>query len=75
MVASKKRASKKTKTSAKKKTPERTTAATAKHKIEFALDPERVAAIQRCLEKGTLRVTVDRAALLRGRVKDPWLYD
>jgi anti-sigma28 factor (negative regulator of flagellin synthesis) len=74
MPTSKKSASKKAskKTSAKKST--KATAA-AKQKIEFALDPERVAAIKRCLDKGTLRVTVSRADLLRGRVKDPWLYD
>ena len=73
MVASKKRASKKSKASAKTSAKKATTA--AKHRVEFALDPEKVAAIQRCLEKGTLRVTVNRADLLKGRVKDPWLYD
>ena len=73
MPTSKKSASKKAskKTSAKKSTK----ATTGKQKIEFALDAERVAAIKRCLDKGTLRVTVSRADLLRGRVKDPWLYD
>ena len=75
MVASKKRAAKKSKASAAKKTSVSKTAAAAKHKVEFKLDPERIAAIQRCLEKGTLRVTVSRADLLAGRVKDPWLYD
>ena len=74
MVTSKKSA-KKSKASAKKKSSVSKTTAAAKHKIEFKLDPERVAAIQRCLEKGTLRVTVSRADLLAGRVKDPWLYD
>lgn len=73
-MPTKKRAAKKTKASAKKSSVSKTTAA-AKHKIEFKLDPERVAAIQRCLDKGTLRVTVSRADLLAGRVKDPWLYD
>ena len=71
-MATKKKASKKT--SAKKPSTKKAATA-AKHKVEFTLDPERVAAIQRCLEKGTLRVTVNRADLLRGRVKDPWLYD
>ena len=75
-MPTKKRASKKasTKKTSAKKASKKTTA-DVKHKIEFALDPERVAAIQRCLEKGTLRVTVSRADLLRGRVKDPWIYD
>jgi len=73
-MATSKKSAKKSKASAKKSS-KKSEAATAKHKIEFALDPERVAAIQRCLEKGTLRVTVSRADLLKGRVKDPWLYD
>jgi len=57
----------------KKKSAKATTA--AKAKLEFALTPERGAAIKRCLEKGTLRVTVSRADLLKGRIRDPWLYD
>lgn len=74
MPTTKKKASKKSKASTKKSAAKKTTVA-AKHKIEFALNPERVAAIQRCLEKGTLRVTVSRTDLLRGRIRDPWLYD
>jgi len=77
MVASKKRASKSKKTSTKKtaRAAVTKTTAAATHKLEFALDPERIAAIQRCLEKGTLRVTISKADLSRGRVRDPWLYD
>ena len=70
MATSKKSASKK----AAKKSSKKTTTA-AKQKIEFALNAERIAAIQKCLAKGTLRVTVNKADLLKGRVKDPWLYD
>lgn len=73
MATSKKSASKSKKAS--KKTAKKPAKAAAKHKVEFTLDAERIAAIQRCLDKGTLRVTVNRADLLRGRVKDPWLYD
>lgn len=74
MATSKKSAKKSSKTSAKKSSKKKATAV-AKQRIDFALNPERVAAIQRCLEKGTLRVTVSRADLSKGRVKDPWLYD
>jgi anti-sigma28 factor (negative regulator of flagellin synthesis) len=49
--------------------------AAASHKVEFALTADKVAAIKRCLAKGSLKVTVSRADLLRGRVRDPWLYD
>ena len=45
----------------------------AGHKVTFALDASQAAAIRRCLAKGTLRVTVNKADLLSGRVKDPWL--
>ena len=70
MVTSKKRASKKT-----KKTSTKKAATAAKQKLEFTLDAERIAAIKRCLDKGTLRVTVSKADLSRGRIRDPWLYD
>lgn len=70
MVASKKKTTKKasTKKASTKKGP-------ASQRIEFALDAERVAAIKRCLAKGTLRVTVNKADLARGRIRGPWLYD
>ena len=59
-----------------KKAPAKAKAAKAAgHKVTFALDATQAAAIRRCLAKGTLRVTVNKADLLRGRVKDPWLYD
>ncbi len=70
MATSKKSASKK----AAKKSSKKTTAV-GTQKIEFALSAERIAAIKKCLAKGTLKVTVNKADLLRGRVKDPWLYD
>jgi hypothetical protein len=47
----------------------------AGHTVSFTLDATQAAAIRRCLAKGTLRVTVSKADLLRGRVRDPWLYD
>jgi hypothetical protein len=67
-MPTKKKATKKA--SAKKAAPKAAT-----HNITFALDATQAAAIRRCLAKGTLRVKVSKADLLRGRVKDPWLYD
>lgn len=72
-MATKKRAS--AKKSSAKKSRAKTAARSAKVTLGFTLDQEKIAAIQRCLEKGTLNVTLSRADLTRGRVRDPWLYD
>jgi len=61
------------KTAAKKKPS--AAAALGKAKLNFALTPEKVAAIQRCLAKGKLTVTVNKADLAKGRIGDAWLYD
>lgn len=77
-MATKKRASAKKssgKKSSAKKGKAKAAARTGKVTLGFTLDDEKIAAIQRCLAKGTLNVTVSRAALTSGRVKDPWLYD
>jgi hypothetical protein len=72
MVA--KKASSKKKASAKKKTT--AAASAAKVKLDFgALDPSKLEAIQRCLAKGKLAVTVSRVSLGKTKIKDPWLYD
>jgi len=64
------------KKAAKKGSSKKTaTKAAASHQLTFALDAEKAAAIRRCLAKGTLKVTVNKADLLRGRIRDPWLYD
>ena len=47
----------------------------AKQQLTFTLDAAKAAAIRRCLAKGTLKVTVNKADLLRGRIRDSWLYD
>lgn len=70
-----KKAAKKTsskKTASKKKAA---TTKAARQQLTFTLDAEKAAAIRRCLAKGTLRVTVNKADLLKGRIRDPWLYD
>jgi anti-sigma28 factor (negative regulator of flagellin synthesis) len=71
-MATKKTASKKK--SAKKTSAKKATAA-ARVSLSFPVDAKKVEAIRRCLAKGTLKVTVTKADLLRGRLRDPYLYD
>lgn len=46
-----------------------------KMKLTMPLDAKKIAAIQRCIQKGTLTVTLSKVDLSRGRLGDPWLYD
>ena len=62
----------------KKKAAKKTTAKKAvvgRVKLDFPIDAGKVEAIKRCLAKGSLKVTVTKADLLRGRLRDPYLYD
>jgi len=43
--------------------------------LEMALDDAKIKAIQRCIEKGTLKITISKVDLAAGRAGDPWLYD
>lgn len=43
--------------------------------LNMKLDATKIAAIQRCIAKGTLKITVNRVDLATGRLADPWLYD
>jgi hypothetical protein len=43
--------------------------------LSMALDAKKIAAIQRCVEKGTLRLTVSKVDLARGRIGESWIYD
>jgi anti-sigma28 factor (negative regulator of flagellin synthesis) len=43
--------------------------------LSMPLDDKKIKAIQKCIEKGTLEVTVNRVDLATGEVGDPWLYD
>jgi hypothetical protein len=43
--------------------------------LRMPLDARKVAAIQKCLKKGELRITVSRVNLATGRIGDAWLYD
>lgn len=46
-----------------------------KMSLTMKLDAKKVAAIKRCLEKGTLTVTVSKVDLAKGRIGESWLYD
>ena len=46
-----------------------------KIELDMPLDEKRIKAIQKCLEKGRLRVTVNKVDLATGRLGDGWLYD
>lgn len=71
------------KKAAKKGNVSKTTAAVAakasivgtKVQLDFPLSAAKVAAIQKCIAKGTLRVTVNKVDLGADRLRGPWLYD
>jgi hypothetical protein len=68
MAAKKKRA-------AKKVTQVAFEASIPKLKLSAPLDQAKIAAIQRCLKKGQLTITLSRVDLASGRLGDGWLYD
>ena len=43
--------------------------------LDMPLDAKKVKAIQKCLEKGHLRVVVNKVDLATGRLGVGWLYD
>jgi anti-sigma28 factor (negative regulator of flagellin synthesis) len=43
--------------------------------LSMPLDDKKIKAIQKCIEKGTLEVTINRVDLAAGDVGDSWLYD
>lgn len=43
--------------------------------LEMPLDEKKIKAIQRCIDKGTLKITVNKVDLGTGRLGDAWLYD
>jgi hypothetical protein len=50
-------------------------AGASKLTMEMPLDAAKVKAIQRCLDKGTLRITINKVDLSTGQLGDGWLYD
>ena len=49
---------------------------TQKTELTLQVDAEKIEAIKKCLEKGTLKITMTRIDILGGdRTGDPYLYD
>jgi hypothetical protein len=46
-----------------------------KLKLDMPLDAKKIKAIQRCIEKGRLTITVSKVDLASGRLGDGWIYD
>lgn len=46
-----------------------------KLKLDMPLDARKIKAIQRCIAKGALSITVSKVDLATGRIGDSWLYD
>ncbi len=59
----------------KKKASISTKGAIPQLKLNMPLDDKKIAAIQRCLKKGTLSITVSKVDLANGRIGSAWLYD
>lgn len=43
--------------------------------LNMPLDARKIKAIQKCIEKGSLSITVSKVDLAAGRIGDAWLYD
>jgi anti-sigma28 factor (negative regulator of flagellin synthesis) len=43
--------------------------------LNMPIDEKKAAAIQKCIAKGSLKITVNKVDLARGRIGDIWLYD
>jgi hypothetical protein len=43
--------------------------------INMPLDSRKIKAIQKCIAKGSLTITVSKVDLAAGRIGDAWLYD
>lgn len=46
-----------------------------KLQLNMPLDAKKIAAIQRCIAKGTLTVSLSKVDLTSGKLGGPWLYD
>jgi hypothetical protein len=44
-------------------------------KLSMPLDASKIRAIQRCIAKGQLTITVNKVDLATGKLGDGWLYD
>jgi anti-sigma28 factor (negative regulator of flagellin synthesis) len=64
------------KPNAPKKSPTVTLTGTLpKLSLNMPLDAKKVKAIQKCIEKGSLTITVSKVDLAAGRIGAAWIYD
>jgi hypothetical protein len=50
-------------------------AGASKLTMDMPLDATKIKAIQRCIDKGTLRITINKVDLSTGKLGDGWIYD
>lgn len=50
-------------------------AGASKLTMTMPLDASKIKAIQRCIDKGTLKITINKVDLSTGQLGDGWLYD
>lgn len=74
-AASKKDAPAKKATAAKGAPTLKLDGALPKLTLNMPLDAKKIKAIQKCLDKGTLNITVSKLDLAAGRLAGAWLYD
>jgi len=43
--------------------------------ITMPLDAAKTKAIQRCIQKGELKITINKVDLAAGKIGEAWLYD
>lgn len=72
MAIARKGAAKKT---ASKKATVSVAGAIPKLKLTMPLDAKKVAAIHKCIAKGSLTITLSKVDLIGGKLGDAWLYD
>ena len=60
---------------ARKATPSVKVAGPSKLTLDMPLDAAKIKAIQRCVDKGTLKITINKVDLSTGKLGDGWLYD
>ena len=50
-------------------------AGASKLTMNMPLDANKIKAIQRCIDKGSLKITINKVDLSTGKLGDGWLYD
>jgi hypothetical protein len=50
-------------------------AGASKLMMDMPLDATKIKALQRCIDKGSLKITINKVDLSTGKLGDGWLYD